>query len=550
MHILSLALSLVILACASGSSSSTSTGESSPSPDRPLSTTLLTKDNPEYSQTEVFDKFVRHALTAEEETLLRGACKTKTNNNPFCYAVNNFDRFERQLKSREFHAPSEKKIPPPVMAQFNKKGKVTNWRALRSAEVPNLLRGLLASTPSEIQQLKALALKEKRCPNNISVSLAATLEDKLPTQDVADLAKLDEKGGDCAKNPADREAYYARAGLFYYVKKDLKNALRAFQKGADSEGTFVGRSLFWLHRTEDELGDTKASNITLEEMKSRYPFSFHTVAALISAGKDPGDLLQRAATPSFKRSKSSTAINQLVIAVELLRKYNFEFSADRALDYAILNSSYAEPEMKMYLGELKKDGTDHSAKLQMMSEVLFKNSALVSKATLELYFPKLFAAGFEKNPAGVDPFLLMAVARQESLFNPKAISPASAYGLMQIQPATAKRFGVNLTSELEDPTINIQAGSKLINELMKNLNGQVQLVLASYNAGTDRVSTWLTRYPTADPILFMDLIPYRETRDYVANVLRNYYWYRRIYGQSSSTVKLPKIFEFAAPNRG
>lgn len=510
-----------------------------------LSTLTGSKDDPDYPKAEMFDRFVKGTLPEPDATALKKSCKQKNNGNLFCYAVLHIDHYTRQVKAREFKVPGEKKIPPAITPLFTKKGKVSNWTAVRKADVPNLLRGLMTLTPVELSRLKILALREKRCPNSIAVALAATLEDNLPDKvNLEDLAKLDEKSGNCARsNGSDREAYFARAGLFYFVKKNYRSALRAFKKGSTTEKAFVGRSLYWLYRTQVALGDKPASTLTLDYMKHRYPFAFHTVAAVSAAGQDPGEILNRPSPQSVKRSQNSYATNQLVQAVETLRRFDFESTADQVLDWAILNAQSAEPEVKLYLAELKKDNTDHSPKLQMMSDVLFKNPSWVAKPTLELYFPKLFFSAFDKNPASMDPYLLLAVARQESLLNPKAISPANAYGLLQIQPATGKRYGVATGNDLLDPAMNIQAGSQYLSELLQTLNGQVHYVLASYNAGTDRLSTWIRRYPTDESILFADLIPFRETRDYVANVLRNYYWYRRIYGQPPAS-NSKKVFDF------
>ncbi len=66
---------------------------------------------------------------------------------------------------------------------------------------------------------------------------------------------------------------------------------------------------------------------------------------------------------------------------------------------------------------------------------------------------------------------------------------------------------------------------------MDRYKGNAALTVAAYNAGEDPVDRWLARYPTDDPILFIDLIPYRETRDYVGYVLTNYHWYYRTYAE-------------------
>ena len=108
----------------------------------------------------------------------------------------------------------------------------------------------------------------------------------------------------------------------------------------------------------------------------------------------------------------------------------------------------------------------------------------------------------------LDPKLIVAVMRQESSFNPRAVSPKGARGLMQLMPATAARFGVR---DIYDPAQNIEGGAQYLRFLLDTFNGNVELALAGYNAGENAVVRYGNRIP-----------PYRETIDYVQRISAHY----------------------------
>lgn len=146
---------------------------------------------------------------------------------------------------------------------------------------------------------------------------------------------------------------------------------------------------------------------------------------------------------------------------------------------------------------------------------------------LELRFPKPYKQTFSQvaRERAVNMSLLYAISRQESALYPRAQSPVGARGLMQLMPATAKetasKIGVPYRSEqqLFDPAINIRLGSAYLKRLLDVYDGNRILAAAAYNAGPGRVKRWREQSADKPMDVWVESIPYRETRNYVQNVL-------------------------------
>lgn len=145
---------------------------------------------------------------------------------------------------------------------------------------------------------------------------------------------------------------------------------------------------------------------------------------------------------------------------------------------------------------------------------------------LEWRFPEAYREHFLHwgRLSGVDPYLLMGITRRESAYNPEALSPAGARGLMQIMPGTATQLARQLGISdpgpygVLDPELNIRLGSTYIRDMIDRYRGNRLAAAAAYNAGPGRVDRWLRDAPDEFD-LFVESIPFRETRDYVQAVL-------------------------------
>jgi peptidoglycan lytic transglycosylase len=157
----------------------------------------------------------------------------------------------------------------------------------------------------------------------------------------------------------------------------------------------------------------------------------------------------------------------------------------------------------------------------------------------EYLFPRPYWTDLRKFSLlnGLDPFLVASLIRQESEFNSGAISHANAVGLMQLLPGTGKTVARELrirgyrSTQLLVPTTNLQLGTRYFKDLVDRYNGRFEYALAAYNAGTDRVDSWLADGKYRDAQEFVESIPFTETREYVQAILRNVSLYRRIYSE-------------------
>jgi soluble lytic murein transglycosylase len=150
-------------------------------------------------------------------------------------------------------------------------------------------------------------------------------------------------------------------------------------------------------------------------------------------------------------------------------------------------------------------------------------------------FPHRELVEREARRNGLDPFMVAGLIRQESMFNPIAVSPAGAVGLMQIMPATgqmlARRAGVSAfqPSMLRQPELNVRLGTLFLADLLAR-NGTPTEAFAAYNAGPGRLAQWRSFPEIRDEEMFAERIPFAETRDYVKILSFNTRLYRMLYG--------------------
>ncbi|MGE3318742.1 MAG: transglycosylase SLT domain-containing protein [Candidatus Berkiella sp.] len=166
-------------------------------------------------------------------------------------------------------------------------------------------------------------------------------------------------------------------------------------------------------------------------------------------------------------------------------------------------------------------------KMELYDIAIFTMGKCDFKDDVMLRFPLAHKQDILSNATkhNLDPAWVFAIARQESAFFTDAISPAGARGLMQLMPSTAKmlakKYDVRFDGDalLHTPVVNVQLGTVYLKNLKQRMHNNTILATASYNAGPGNIQRWLPTQNITDADIWIETIPYKETREYVKNVL-------------------------------
>jgi len=333
---------------------------------------------------------------------------------------------------------------------------------------------------------------------------------------------------------------------------DAYDLLRAHvERYPDSED--VNDALYYLGRWLEQKNDLASARACYDQLVARFPNTYYAVLTRARLD-DPG---VKAATPNAEMVTFLSAVKwperpqfpsfipgETVQArldrAKLLEESGLIDFAEQELKYGARND---EEQQNVYAYELAKtavsrSGPDQAVRLikAYAPDYLYMPLDQAPVGFWELAFPIPYRTSIEQRSRaqGLDPFVVAALIRQESEFNPTVISYANAYGLMQLLPSTgrelARHFGIRRlrTTQLLLADTNIELGTYYFRNLL-NSYGEMEIVLASYNAGPGRANLWRTWGPFREPSEFMETVPFHQTRGYIQIVLRNADVYRRLY---------------------
>lgn len=188
-------------------------------------------------------------------------------------------------------------------------------------------------------------------------------------------------------------------------------------------------------------------------------------------------------------------------------------------------------ELHLLNAKLIQNAGNYLATFKYLYEALEKREVQFNRSLLEVLYPRPYLEVLAKALKGdsLDPIVVLALIRQESVFNPLARSQVGARGLMQLMPRTARRFKKTLREDhLSNPLLNIELGTKYFKNLLKRYDGNLVYVLAAYNAGEARVERWKGLYFDSEETILKNIeaIPFLETRNYVKLIFRNIFFYK------------------------
>ncbi|MCB9946946.1 MAG: lytic transglycosylase domain-containing protein [Rhodospirillaceae bacterium] len=327
------------------------------------------------------------------------------------------------------------------------------------------------------------------------------------------------------------------AGLAAWRMGDFARAAQHFAPVASApcaSAWWQAGGAYWAHRAYLRARDPRSASRWLQEA-ARYPRTFYGLMASRVLGIDPAfDFTVQQLTPAHLATIASTEAGRRGLA--LLQVGRFDWADEELRRVAALGN----PAMHQALIALAEE-----AELPRLAILIGRTAR---PAPGRFYDGALYPVAHWQPQSGprVDRALLHAIIREESRFNPTAISHAGATGLMQLMPSTASLVaGVNYRSDrtpLFQPELNMELGQRYVGELLSDVGGDLISTIASYNAGPGNVGRWRAELDYGnDPLLFIQTIPYVETRFYLEKVIAAYWIYRMRLGQP-----VPSLDELAS----
>jgi soluble lytic murein transglycosylase len=338
------------------------------------------------------------------------------------------------------------------------------------------------------------------------------------------LGELGQRHPNAAQAPLGR----FRAGLLAFVS-DPRRAAAVFdtlvQRYPTDDEAIAAR--YWAARADDQAGRRAEAERRWREVIAASPLSYY---AQLSARR-------LRAAPWAPPTGPDTVphvpgVDSVVARVAVLDRLGMDVESRFELD-ALVERAERTPADAAAIAQALISAGEPSRALRVAVKALDGGA---SRSLLRAAYPVVHADALveESRRNGLDPALVAGLIRQESSFNPKAVSPAGARGLMQLMPAvgaaiaTTHRFPIWNPALLLDPDVSLELGTAHLATSLTRGAPPVR-ALAAYNAGGSRVSRWVQRPGSDDPELFAEWIPYTETRDYVRIVQRNAEIYRSLY---------------------
>ncbi len=367
--------------------------------------------------------------------------------------------------------------------------------------------------------------------------------------------------------------FYLWTHLFHNEFKEAQKLAKQFDLIKKSKQILDARLKFWIAYIHEELNETSDAISLYEDIVFNHPLSYYGIMAtkklqslkpespavpfyvnnsVESTSPSSLDLkdLDEDHISSLVRLKAWAKIDSArFLALELKRLNNHSMPS-----FLVKNSTekqlYLKSDLHLINAKIIQSSQNYLATFRYLYQVLDKKEVLFNRQLLEILYPKPYLEILSKTlrKESLDPIIVLALIRQESVFNPLARSPVGARGLMQLMPNTAKRFKRSVRDKhLINPELNIDLGTRYFKGLLKRYDGNLVYVLSAYNAGESRVERWKNLYFDTDETILKNIeaIPFLETRNYVKLIFRNIYFYKLLIekNQIADSREANKIFD-------
>jgi soluble lytic murein transglycosylase-like protein len=356
-----------------------------------------------------------------------------------------------------------------------------------------------------------------------------------------------------------------RAGWLQYCQRRYYAATALWQSFEQRfpRSPLLPQMLYWQARAAQQEGHQDTALRLYQRIVADYPVHYYTIqgqASLQAPGvrsalatdtallttpvllQDPALLLEQA------QGQPSKARFHLVRVLELQQLQMSQQTGQEIRSLAPLLPS--TPAAQYFLASLYVNNQQYAAAFRALNSVVEALSPAEVRGLPRDFWAMLYPQVFWPQVSqlaqtkGLNPYLVLSIIRQESAFNPAAISSSGARGLMQLMPTTAQELLTKLklpqepASRLHDPQLSITLGTHYFAGLMQRYQGNVVLALTGYNAGPARAARWREQWSGVPTDEFIERIPLDETRNYVKLILRNLTIYERLYKASQATTVL------------
>ena len=310
------------------------------------------------------------------------------------------------------------------------------------------------------------------------------------------------------------------------------------------DGDFAPKALYQTGKWATEIGQVADAKTSFKKVIQQYPQSYWAWRSAVMLGWDVGDFGKlRSLTPALDLKDTysplptgSPALQELYLLGQYHDAWLMLQSELEQPQQLAVNEQFSEGVLKIALGQYSQGmqqiwdltKTDSPQQLQQW-KALRKTTAYWHNLFPFPYQEQIIQYARQEN---INPLLVISVMRKESTFDPDIDSIVGAVGLMQIVPPTADWVAKQIDLpeySLTNPQDNIRIGTWYLQHNHHRYEDSSLYAVASYNAGTGNVNAWLNRYNTSDRDLFVEQIPFPETKDYVEGVFGNYWNYLRLY---------------------
>ena len=373
----------------------------------------------------------------------------------------------------------------------------------------------------QVYRMKALIFKEKNQLEKSIFFFEKALKEKYPDMETWDKTKWS----------------YAWALKKAGQRKKSITVLNELLNTTESD-YLPSRILFWIGKTYEDMDKQKEATTIYKQLIEKDSLSYYGFLAHYKLGI-PIHIDKKRAFPQ-KQNQAEYTIPQWLLSLDEI---------DSALEFLQHKSKqYQKDEDKKtdnwsILFHYMAKARSYFPLFQMVGRLPLEERREFFYSYADLMFPTIYIKEVEQatNRFKLEKEIVYALIRQESAWNPKARSPADAFGLMQIRPPVARqvakqhRIPYKNIYDLYNPEKNILLGTAFLKRLFDRYDSQFIITVAVYNAGRTAVHHWLKNMELTDPLSFIEEIPYEETRTYVRLLIRNFIFYKLL---SSSKRKI------------